>query len=118
MHAIWYRMLNTLGIFDISVLTDIERLTYAEKRHYFWLERWGWPRCWPVCLRFRSESFIAGRTEITLAFISGAVLFLPFFVFLPKLMQQAMKTDVDAVIDGVREKRIGEESLSGPSLSG
>jgi hypothetical protein len=29
-------MLNTLGIFDLSALTDIERLTYAEKRHYFW----------------------------------------------------------------------------------
>ncbi|PKG31775.1 MAG: hypothetical protein CW742_11635, partial [Methanoregula sp.] len=35
-HAVWYGMLNTLGIFDMSALTDIERLTYAEKRHYFW----------------------------------------------------------------------------------
>ena len=43
--------------------------------------------------------FIAGRAEITLAFISAAVLFLPLFVFLPKLMQRAMKTDADAVID-------------------
>ena len=25
MHAIWYGMLNTLGIFDLSVLTDSER---------------------------------------------------------------------------------------------
>ena len=29
-------MLNMLGIFDLSVLTDAERLNYAEKRHYFW----------------------------------------------------------------------------------
>jgi hypothetical protein len=35
-HAVWYGMLNTLGIFEFSALTDIERLTYAEKRHYFW----------------------------------------------------------------------------------
>ncbi len=28
--------------------------------------------------------FFAGQTEITLAFISAAVLFLPLFVFLPK----------------------------------
>ena len=32
MHAIWYGMLNTLGIFDLSVLTDAERLNYAEDR--------------------------------------------------------------------------------------
>ena len=35
-HAVWYGMLNTLGIFDLSGLTDAERLNYAEKRHYFW----------------------------------------------------------------------------------
>ncbi len=43
--------------------------------------------------------FLAGRAEITLAFISAAVLFLPCFVFLPKVMHQAMKADVDAVIE-------------------
>ena len=41
--------------------------------------------------------FLAGRAEITLAFIGAAVLFLPLFVFLPKLMQRAMKADADAV---------------------
>ena len=35
-HAVWYGMLNMLGIFDLSVLTDPERSNYAEKRHYFW----------------------------------------------------------------------------------
>ena len=35
---------------------------------------------------------------MTLAFIGAAVLFLPLFVFLPKLIQRAMKADVDAVI--------------------
>jgi hypothetical protein len=43
--------------------------------------------------------FIAGRAEITLAFISAAVLFLPLFVFLPKLVQRAMKADTDAAIE-------------------
>jgi hypothetical protein len=43
--------------------------------------------------------FMAGRTEITLAFIGAAVLFLPLFVFLPKLIQQAMKADTDAAIE-------------------
>ena len=43
--------------------------------------------------------FLAGRAEITLAFIGAAVLFLPLFVFLPKLMQRAMKADVNAAIE-------------------
>ena len=42
--------------------------------------------------------FLAGRAEITLAFIGAAVLFLPRFVFLPKLIQQAMKVDTDVVV--------------------
>jgi F0F1-type ATP synthase assembly protein I len=40
-----------------------------------------------------------GLTEITLAFIGAAVLFLPLFVFLPKLIQQAKKADADAAIE-------------------
>ena len=43
--------------------------------------------------------WFAGQTEISLAFIGAAVLFLPLFVFLPKVIQRAMKADVDAVID-------------------
>ena len=43
--------------------------------------------------------FLAGRTEIALAFIGAAVLFLPLFVFLPKLIQRAMKTDAEAIIE-------------------
>ena len=35
-HAVWYGMLNTIGIFDISTLTDAENVNYAEKKHYFW----------------------------------------------------------------------------------
>ncbi len=43
--------------------------------------------------------FLAGRAEISLAFIGAAVLFLPLFVFMPKLIQRGMKADTDAVID-------------------
>jgi len=44
-------------------------------------------------------TFLAGRAEFTLAFIGAAVLFLPLFVFLPKLIQRAMKADADAIIE-------------------
>ena len=35
-HAVWYGMLNGLGIFDIAELNELEKANYAEKRHYFW----------------------------------------------------------------------------------
>ena len=43
--------------------------------------------------------FLAGLAEITLAFIGAAVLFLPLFVFMPKLIQCAMKADANVVIE-------------------
>ena len=99
MHAIWYRMLNTLGIFDISVLTYAEQLTYVEKRHYFWFGEVEMAAVLAGMIAVPLGISMAGRTEIAIGFIGGAVLFLPLFVFLPKLIQQAMKADVDAVIE-------------------
>jgi hypothetical protein len=98
-HAVWYGMLNTFGIFDLSVLTDAEKLDCAEKRHYFWFGEVGMAAILAGVFAVPVGIFLAGRAEITLAFIGAAVLFLPLFVFLPKIMQQAMKADTDAVIE-------------------
>jgi len=98
-HAAWYGMLHTLGIFDLSALTDAERLNYAEKRHYFWFGEIGMAALLAGVFAVPLGYFLAGRAEITLAFIGAAVLFLPLFVFLPKLIQRAMKADVDVVIE-------------------
>jgi hypothetical protein len=98
-HAVWYGMLNILGIFDLSVLTDAERLNYSDKRHYFWFGEVGMAAIMASVFAVPVGIFLAGRVEITLAFIGAAVLFLPLFVFLPKLIQQAMKANADAAIE-------------------
>ena len=98
-HAVWYGMLSTLGIFDIAALTDAERLNYAEKRHYFWFGEVGMAAILAGIFAVPLGIFLLGRAEFTLAFIGAAVLFLPLFVFLPKLIQQAMKADADAIIE-------------------
>jgi len=92
-------MQNTLGIFDLSALTDIERLTYAEKRHYFWFGEVEMAAMLAGTFAAPVGIFLAGRTDMSLAFIGAAVLFLPLFVFLPKLIQRAMKADTDAAIE-------------------
>jgi hypothetical protein len=98
-HAVWYGMLNTFGVFDFSALTDAERVNYTQKKHYFWFGEVGMAAVLAGVFAVPVGIFLAGRAEISLAFISAAVLFLPLFVFLPKLMQWAMKADTDAVID-------------------
>ena len=98
-HAVWYGLLNTFGIFDFAALTDAERVNYTQKKHYFWFGEVGMAAVLAGVFAVPVGIFLAGRAEISLAFISAAVLFLPLFVFLPKLMQWAMKADTDAVID-------------------
>jgi hypothetical protein len=97
-HAAWYGVLNTLGIFDLFLLTDAEKANYAEKRHYFWFGEVGMAAILAGTFAVPAGIFLAGRAEITLAFIGAVVMFLPLFVFLPKLMQRAMKADADAAI--------------------
>ncbi len=97
-HAVWYGMLNTLGIWDLSALTDSERLTYAEKRHYFWFGEVGMAAILAGIFAVPAGIYLAGRAEMSLAFIGAAIIFLPLFVFLPKLIQRGMKADTDAVI--------------------
>jgi len=98
-HAVWYGMLSTFGIFDFSTLTDAERANYADKRHYFWFGEVGMATVLAGVFVVPIGFFLAGRTEISLAFISAAILFLPMFVFLPKLIQRGLHADVDIVIE-------------------
>jgi hypothetical protein len=98
-HAVWYGMLNTIGIFDLSVLTDDESVNYTQKKHYFWFGEVGMAGILAGSIAVPAGIWFAGQTEISLAFIGAAVLFLPLFVFMPKLVQCAMKADADAVID-------------------
>jgi len=97
-HAVWYGMLSALGIFDLTSLTEAERLNYAEKRHYFWFGEVGMAAILAGIFAVPLGIWLAGRAEFTLAFIGAAVLFLPLFVFLPKLIRRAMKVDADAII--------------------
>ena len=98
-HAVWYGMLNTLGIFDVSTLSDAENENYTREKHYFWFGEVMMAGNLAGSIAVPAGIWFAGQTEISLAFIGAAVLFLPLFVFMPKLIQRGMKADADAVID-------------------
>ena len=100
-HAVWYGMLNTIGIFDVSTLTDEERGNYLQRKHYFWFGEVMMASNLAGSIAIPAGIFLAGRAEISLAFIGAAVLFLPLFVFMPKLIQHGMKADTEAVINAI-----------------
>ena len=97
-HAAWYGMLNTLGIFDLSALTDIERLTYAEKRHYFWFGEVEMAAILAALHGPRSGStWRAGPNEPCIYWRCGPI---PAILRVPaELIQRAMKADTDAAIE-------------------
>jgi hypothetical protein len=102
-HAVWYGMLNTLCVFDFSALTDTEKENYAVKKHYFWFGEVGMAAVLAGMFAVPTGIFLSGRAEITLAFIGAAVVFLPLFVFVPKMIRFCRKVDTDAVLDAFGE---------------
>jgi hypothetical protein len=98
-HAVWYGMLNTIGVFDISALTVAERLNYAEKRHYFWFGEVGMATALAGTIAAPLGLFLSGKAEATLAFIGAATVFLSLFVFLPKIIRRGMKVDPETVVE-------------------
>jgi hypothetical protein len=98
-HAVWYGMLNVLGIFDISGLTDAEKKNHAEKKLYFWFGEVGMAAILAGVFAFPAGMYLAGRAEIPLAFTGALMIFLLLFIFLPKILRKGMREDTDAVID-------------------
>ena len=97
-HAVWYGMLNTLCVFDFSVLTDAEKENYTTKKHYFWFGEVGMAAVLAGTFAVPAGCWLAGRADITLAIIGTAVVFLPLFIFLPKILRYGMKAEPEAVL--------------------
>jgi len=100
-HAVWYGMLSVLCIFDLTVLSDAEKENYAVKRHYFWFGEVGMAAILAGLFAVPSGLWLAGRADPALAVIGAGVIFLPLFVFLPKMIRWAAHADVDASINAV-----------------
>jgi hypothetical protein len=98
-HAVWYGMLNTLGIFDATALAEGEKQVYAEKRHYFWFGDVAMAAVLAGAVAAPVGWLLADKAGPALAFTATTVLFLPLFVFLPKLIKKATQADTDTVLE-------------------
>ena len=98
-HAVWYGMLNTIGIFDVATLTELEKANYAEKKHYFWFGEVAMASILAGTVAVPLGFWLAEKADPTLAFTGAALLFLVLFIFLPKIVRYGMREDADSAID-------------------
>ena len=78
-HAIWYGMMNALGIFRMDRLDPEDLEIYTEQPHYFWLGEVGMAAILVGTFAVPAGIFLTGRTGIALAFILAMVVFMPLF---------------------------------------
>ncbi|MGD0079822.1 MAG: hypothetical protein ABSB80_04130 [Methanoregula sp.] len=100
LRTFWWGVLHAIGMFDLAELTSTGKDTdLAEQRAWFGLGEVCMAGVLAGIIAVPAGIWFAGRTELPLAFIGAAVLFLPLFVFLPRLVRYVMNADTDAVLD-------------------
>jgi hypothetical protein len=93
-------VLHAIGMFDPKELTSDETAEDpAEYRTWFCLGETCMAALLAANIAVPAFFWFAGITALPLACIGAAVLFLPLFVFLPKIIRHAMSVDTDAVLD-------------------
>ena len=78
-HAIWYGMMNALGVFRIDRLDPEDLEIYTEQPHYFWLGEVGMASILAGTFAVPAGIYLTGRTGIVLAFILAMIVFMPLF---------------------------------------
>jgi hypothetical protein len=93
-------VLHAIGMFDPAVMTEEEEAEDpAEYRTWFCMGETCMAALLAANIAVPAGIWFAGMTALPLAFIGAAVLFLPLFVFVPKIIRYAMKADTDAVLE-------------------
>ena len=86
-------------MFGMGDLTDEEKIEGAERCAWFSVGEVTMAGVLAGSIAVPAGFLFAEIAPLPLAVIGGAVLFLPLFVFLPRLIRYAMKADTDAVLD-------------------
>jgi hypothetical protein len=96
--AFWWGVLHAIGMFELADLTNEEKIVTPDQQAWFGCGEVVMAGILAGCIAVPAGIWFSGQTELSLAFIGAAVLFLPLFVFLPRLIRYAMKADTDAVL--------------------
>jgi hypothetical protein len=100
LRTFWWGVLHAIGLFDPMDLTPTGLdADPADYRTWFGLGEVCMAGIMAGIIAVPAGCWFAGRTELPLAIIGAAVLFLPLFVFLPRLIRYVTDADTDAVLD-------------------
>lgn len=91
--------LHACGGFDTSELTGEERAGIMEKKSWFWLGEVVMASLMAAVIAVPAGVFFAGKTAAPLAVIGAVLIFLPLFVFIPKILRLAMNSDAGAIAE-------------------
>ena len=91
-------VLHAIGMFDPAGMTEEERAA-DPARTWFCLGETCMAALLAANIAVPAFFRFAGMTALPLACIGAAVLFLPLFVFLPKVIRSAMRAETDAVLE-------------------
>jgi hypothetical protein len=91
-------ILHAIGGFETTDLTGEEQAGITEKRSWFFAGEALMAGLMAATIAVPAGMLFAQETPAPLAIIGASVIFLPLFVFLPKLIRQAVKTDTEAVL--------------------
>jgi hypothetical protein len=92
-------VLHAIGMFDPAGMSEEEKADPAGYRTWFCLGETCMATLLAGNIAVPAFFWFAGVTALPLAFIGAAVLFLPLYVFLPKLIRSALRADTDAVLE-------------------
>ena len=97
LRAFWWGVLHAIGMFGPEELDPFAE-DYSASRGWFCLGELVMAGTLAGIIAVPAGCWFAGRTALPLAFIGMAVVFLPLFVFLPKLIRYATVADTETVI--------------------
>jgi hypothetical protein len=87
-----------MGALDLTDLSGEELAEVSDQKSWFWLGEAVMSAFLAGIIAVPAGIWFATRTELPLAVIGAVVLFLPLFIFLPKLIRQAMAIDTAEAI--------------------
>ena len=92
-------ILHAFGGFETTDLTGKEQAGITAKRSWFFAGEVLMAGLMAATIAVPAGMLFAESTTAPLAVIGAVLVFLPVFVFLPKLIRQATKTDTEAILE-------------------
>ena len=99
LRAFWWGVLHAIGMFAMGDLTNEEKIVTADQQAWFCCGEVVMDGILAGVIAVPAGLWFATQADQPLAFIGTAVLFLPLFIFLPRLVRYAMEVDTDAILD-------------------